>query len=227
MSWLQRGSDERLAQALQERRDIQRGPLPRKGSSYADEALATPERIWVNAFGVTTLFLIILVVLLTAATFYYAQYSGALRWLLFALVLGVVGFVAVRIVGALVRDPVRLASRSDAANAIGGDLRALRTTLDRANGGLAYSQLLFDEALRRAFMEKVRVTRDVPADALAAATKDPVRLHALVGDRELTIFVLESARNSHRYPAQLPALPKQKDFARRVAHLLDRMEAWR
>src|SRR2546422_11482286 len=109
MSWMQRGTDERLVKAMQTRRDVQRGPLPREGSVYSDELL-TPSRIYARAFGVSTLFLVILVVLMTAATVYYAEYSGALRWLVFAGVVGVVGFVAARVVGAAVPDPRRRAS---------------------------------------------------------------------------------------------------------------------
>ena len=226
MSWMQRGTDERLLQALQERRDVQRGPLPRKGVGYADD-LSTGVRIWFNAFGVTTLFLVILVVLLAASTAYYAQYSGALRWLLFALLVGVVGFVAVRIVGSFVRDPARMILRKTTATGVGGDLRSLRTTLERAHGGLAYSQLLAEDEMRGAFLEKVRVARDLPPEAVAAAMRDPESLQRILGDRDLALFCLESARNSRMYPAALPQLPKHPDFARRVATILDRMEAWR
>jgi len=227
VSWMQRGSDERLLQAMQDRGNIQRGPLPRKGSLYADESLPTTVRVWYNAFGVTTLFLVILVSLLAVATAYYATYSGALRWILYACVLGVIGLVAVRVAGVFVRDPARIGPGGIAAKSVGGDLGALRTTLDRANGGLGYSQLLADDRLRAAFLEKVCVNRDVPAEELAAAMRDPVRLQRIVGDRELTLFILESARNSRLYPSALPQLPKQRDFARRIATLLDRMEAWR
>lgn len=226
MSWLQRGTDERLVQAMQDRREVQRGPLPRKGAPDEEEAFLG-SRVWAHAFGVSTLFLVILVVLMVGATLYYASYSGALRWLLFALVVGVLGFVAVRAVGGVVRDPARLDTVAAPGGAAGGDLGSLRTTLARATTGLAYSQLLFDDAMRKAFLEKVRVARDLPREAVTAALRDPAKLHALVGDRELTIFLLESARNSRLYPASVGALPKRLDFARRVAALLDRMEAWR
>ena len=225
MSWLSRSSDERLVKAMQTRRDVLRGPLPREGSAYVDD-LYTPERIAFNAFGATTLFLVILVVLLAAATAYYSEYSGALRWLVFAGVVGVVGFVAVRVANAASRDPTRWAARAREAPSAGGDLRALRTTLDRADGGLVYSQVVFEDRMRRAFLEKVRAARDLPEGAMAAAMKDPAALHAILRDREITVFVLESARNARAYPASVPTLPKRAEFARRARQIMERMEAW-
>lgn len=225
MSWLSRSSDERLVKAMQMRREVLRGPLPREGSVYADD-LQTPERIAFNAFGATTLFLLILVVLLAAFTAYYAQYSGALRWLIFASVVGLVGFVAVRVVNATARDPARLAARARESAGVGGELRALRTTLYRADGGLVYSQVVFEDRMREAFLEKVRASRDLPDGALAAAMKDPGALHAILRDRELTVFVLESARNARAYPSSIPTLPKRAEFARRARQIMERMEAW-
>jgi hypothetical protein len=216
--------DERLVKAMQAR-EVLRGPLPGGGSAYAGDE-TNPVTTWTSAFGVTTLFLVILVVLLAASTVYYAQYSGALRWLIFAGVVGLVGLVAVRVVNATARDPMRLAARKGKSRGVGGELRALRTTLYRADGGLVYSQLVFDDRMRAAFLEKVRASRDLPDGALAAAMKDPEALHAILRDRELTIFVLESARNARAYPASTPTLPKRAEFAQRARRIMERMEAW-
>lgn len=226
MSWLSRGADERLVKAVQMRRDVQRGPLPRAGSPYAED-IQTPAQLASRAFGISTLFLIILVVILVASTIYYAQYSGALRWLIFAMVVGVAGFLAVRMVGALVRDPVPLASRAQTVGGVGGDLRALRTTLTRAEAGLAYSQVVFEDRMRKAFLEKVRASRALTPEAVDAASRDVEALNALIRDRELVVFLLESARNARMYPSSLPTIEKKADFARHAAGIVARMEAWR
>ncbi len=226
MTWIQRGMDERLVRALEMRREVQRGPMPRSGSAYVDEALG-PARVAAHAFGVSTLFLVILVVLMAGATAYYSTYSGALRWLTFAGIVGAIGFVAVRALGAFVRDPARFSSRETTAKVLGGDLAALRTTLRRAEGGSAYGQLRFEDRMREAFLRKVQVARDLPPGAVEAAMKDPQALATILGDRDLTLFVLESARNSRMYPAALPALPKRAGFARWVGGVLAKMEAWR
>lgn len=226
MSWLSRGADERLVKAVQTRREVQRGPLPASGSPYADDVV-TPSQIASRVFGISTMFIVILVVLLVASTFYYAQYSGALRWLIFAGVVGVVGLLAVRALGASVRDPVRLAATETPSGGIGGDLRSLRTTLARAEGGLTYSQVVFEDRMRKAFLEKVRVARSLTPEAIEAASRDVETLAALLGDRELTVFVMESARNTRMYPSTLPAIEKRPEFARRAARVVAKMEAWR
>jgi len=221
VSWMTRGPDERRTRETEVRREVLRGPLPREGSAEEERA-----GILIHAFGVSTLFLMILVVLLAAATSYYAAYSGALRWILYALVVAVAGFVAVRALRGVVRDPARLAAKPTAAPVIGGELTSLRTTLQRASGGLAYSQVMFEERMREAFLEKVRTERDVPEDVLQAAVRNPEKIFAILRDRELAIFVAESERNSRMYPASVPTIEKRENFPARVKGLLDRMEAW-
>lgn len=226
MSWLQRGTDERLVRAVQMRREVLRGPLPREGSLYADDTFG-PARAMAHPALMSVFIMVIFIVLLTAATFYYAQYSGALRWLIFAAVVAAFGYGAVRIVASRARDPARFPGRASAAPGVGGDLRSLRTTLERAQGGLVYSQLVFEDRVRRAFLRKVRANRHLDATAVDASAQDPEHLQAILGDKELALFVLESARNMHVYPASVSTLPKKEQFARRTAALLDRMEAWR
>jgi hypothetical protein len=226
VSWLSRQADERLVKAVRTRREVQRGPLPREGSPYVEE-IVTPAQVASHVFGISTLFLVILIVLLVGSTFYYAQYSGALRWLVFAGLVGLAGLLAVRTLGAYVRDPTALAGRAVAAGGTGGDLRSLRTTLMRAEEGLAYSQVVFADRMRKAFLEKVRVSRSLTREAMDAAAKHLGTLNGLVGDRELTIFIMESARNARMYPASMPSVEKKPAFARHARGLLDRMEAWR
>lgn len=225
MSWITPGSDERLMRAMRSRREVQRGPLSEEGSVDVDEVLGTA-RAAAHAFATNLVFLFIIVMILVAATFYYALYSGALRWLLFAAVVAGLGFVAVRFVGGFTRDPPNLAASGEGPSGGTGDLTRLRQTLIRADSGLAYSQLLFEERLRRSFLEKVAASRGLRPLDVERIAEDPDRLHDLLGDRELTVFVLECARNARMYPASLPTLPKRRRFGRRVALLLDRMEAW-
>ena len=221
MSWVSR-EDERIAQASRFRREVLRGPIPQGGSPYLDQNADLLNR----AFGVTALLVGIAVLLLVAATGYYAQYSGALRWILFAIVIGAAGLLAVRALGGSIRDPARFAAPRTTPP-IGGELSALRMTMVRANDGLAYSQVIAEDRIREAFLEKVRVGRDVPQDGIHAAVRDPRRHASLIGDAELAAFVYESAQNARRYPAGLSKPPKGEAFARRTSRLLDRMEAWR
>jgi hypothetical protein len=165
--------------------------------------------------------------LLIAATAYYSAYSGALRWLVFAMVVAVVGFVAVRYAAAKTQDPIRLGGLPATSAGVGGDLGGLRTTIERADGGLVYSQVVFEDRMRRAFLSKVRSNRPFTAAALDAAAREPQRLQEVLGDRELSLFVLEAGRNMRTYPASVPTLPKKAEFAKRAAKTLDAMEGWR
>ena len=223
MSWTSRRADQRLARVMRGRRAL--GPSP-SGAAAAPGGPGADGILFHLTLSVPTLFVIVMFVLLAGATASYAIYSGALRWLLYALVLGVVGFLAIRVVAATVADPAGLGARIPAPANHPGDLAYLRTTLQRAQRGLGYSQLVFEARLREAFLEKVRVLRDIPEDSLVAAVRDPARLQAILRDKKLTRFVLESDRNSRGYPATATALPKRTDFAGRTRRLLDRMEAW-
>ena len=226
MSWLSRGADERLVRAVQMRRDVQRGPLPQSGSPYAGESVG-PISFFNHPAAVTVLLLAAFAILLLAATAYYAAYSGAVRWIIFAMVLAFVGFVAVRFAAAKTQDPIRLGVPFPAGGGVGGDLRGLRTTAERADGGLVYSQVAFEDRMRKAFLAKVRSNRPLTAAALDTAAKEPERLQEVLGDRDLTLFVLEAARNMRTYPASVPSLPKKAEFAKRAAKTLDAMEGWR
>lgn len=226
MSWLSRGTDERLVRAVALRREVQRGPLPREGSAYASDSLA-PMSFLAHPAGVSVLLVVAFLILLLGATAYYSAYSGALRWILFAGVLAAVAYVAVRYAAAKAQDPLRLGGVAAAGAGVGGDLRSLRTTVERADGGLVYSQVVFEDRMRKAFLRKVRSNRPFTAAALDNAAKEPERLHEIVGERDLTLFVLEAARNMRAYPSSLPSLPKRQEFAKRAAKTLDAMEAWR
>jgi len=176
------------------------------------------------SFTLPALYMIVMFIVLVGATASWAVYSGALRWLLYALVLAAVGYLAVRLVAGTT-EPPGLGPRAPAPAHPLGELSDLRTILQRAQRGLAYSQHVFEARLRDAFLEKVRVLREVPEDALLAAMREPARVRALVGDETLARFVLEGAGVSRGDSGR--ALPKRADFAGRVRGLLERMEAWR
>lgn len=226
MSWLSRGADERLVRAVQLRRDVQRGPLPSEGSPYAAESYA-PMSFFAHPASVSVLLIIVFAILLLAMTSYYAAYSGAVRWILLAMILAAAAYVGVRYAAANVQDPIRLGGRTPWGAGVGGDLASLRTTAERADGGLVYSQVVFEDRMRKAFLGKVRSNRPVTVAALDGAARDPTRLHEVIRDRELTVFMLEAARNMRAYPARLSTLPKREEFAKRAAKTLEAMEGWR
>ena len=208
------------------KKEIQRGPRPGDPSTVAHDP-SVPDRLVATAFTTQVAFGLAFVVLIVAATIFYAQYSGAVRWLIAVGVLAVGAYVVVRFVGTRARDPrpFRPVSLTDVRAT--GDLRTLSTTLDRATAGLKYSQVKFAARMKDAFLEKVRVSRGLRPEDMAPTRSDPERLLALIGDVDLVMFILQSERDDRHWPALIHALPKRPGFAQETDAMLAKMEAWR
>ena len=208
------------------KKSIRRGPRPGDEERYSQEAFAR-DRVMLMSFGTQAAFGLGFGVLMLAAAVFYAQYSGALRWLLVVVVLIAAAYILVRIVGIRARDPRPFRATPRAERRATGDLRTLATTLDRASAGLRYSQVMFAARMEEAFLEKARVSRGLRAEDIDRARSDPRQLLAIVGDPDLAMFVLESERNHRNWPALLRHLPVQPGYAAHVDRILGRMEAWR
>src|SRR2546422_11431130 len=63
------------------KREVRRGPRPGDESPFSQES-AVRDRVLASAFGTQVAFAIAFSVVVVAATVFYAQYSGAGRWLL-------------------------------------------------------------------------------------------------------------------------------------------------
>src|SRR3970282_1322872 len=123
------------------KKEIRRGPRPGGHSPY--EAMMQ-DRYVASAFGTQ--------LVVVAALVFYAQYSGAVRWLLAVVLLATAAFVMARYVGSRVRDPRPLHAGSLVERRAPGDLRSLATTFDRASAGLKYSQIMFDGRMKEPFL---------------------------------------------------------------------------
>src|SRR5438309_1207483 len=86
------------------KKEIRRGPRPGDGGPY-ESTTAVRDRAIAMTFGTQVAFGIGFGVLIIGATVFYAQYSGALRWVLGVVLLAGVAYIVVRIVGARTRDP--------------------------------------------------------------------------------------------------------------------------
>ena len=86
------------------KKEIRRGPRPGDESPYSQDT-GVRDRVIATMFGTQVSFGAAFAVLILVAAVFYAQYSGAVRWL-FAIVLVAAGaYVLVMFVGARVRDP--------------------------------------------------------------------------------------------------------------------------
>ena len=208
------------------KREVRRGPRPGDESPFSQES-AVRDRVLASAFGTQVAFAIAFSVVVVAATVFYAQYSGAVRWLLGIVVVAAGAYIVVRFVGTRARDPRPLRVIRRVERRATGDLRNLATTLDRAAAGLKYSQVMFAARMKDAFLEKVRVSRGLSREDLDRAWADPNALLALVGDPDLAVFLLESERNHRHWPALLRYLPNRQGFPAEADRMLAKMEAWR
>ncbi len=208
------------------KKEIRRGPRPGEVAPYTDEDLVR-DRVMAASFGTSVAIIGALSLVIVLALAFYAQYSGGLRWLLAIFVLAVAAYIVARFAGTRTRDPRPLVPAAVKERRLPGDLWTLATTLDRASEGMKYSQVMFAARMEDAFLEKVRVARGASREAIDRARADPEALLALIGDRELAVFVLESERNGRQWPALLKYLPPRRTYREDSDRILAKMEAWR
>ena len=208
------------------KKEIRRGPRPGDEGPY-ESTTAVRDRMMAMTFGTQVAFGIGFGVLIVGATVFYAQYSGALRWVLGVVLLSGVAYFIVRFVGARSRDPTPLVPGHRVERRATGDLRTLATSVDRASAGLRFSQVVVAGRMKDSFLEKVRVARGLGLEDIARLRSDPEGLMALIGDRELVVFLLESERNHRHWPDLVRYLPPRRGFVGEADRMLAKMEAWR
>lgn len=208
------------------KKEIRRGPRPGDEGPY-ESTTAVRDRAMAMTFGTQVAFGIGFGVLIVGATVFYAQYSGALRWVLGVVLLSGAAYIVVRFVGARARDPSPLKPADRVERRATGDLRSLAITVDRASAGLKFSQVVVAGRMKDSFLEKVRLARGVGHDEIARIRSDPEGLMALIGDKELVVFLLESERNHRHWPDLVRYLPARPGFVGEADRMLAKMEAWR
>ena len=208
------------------KKEIRRGPRPGDEGAYGSET-AMRDRVIAATFGTQVAFGIGFGILIIGATVFYAQYSNAVRWLLGIVILAGASYLLVRFIGTRARDPRPLQPATRVERRAAGDLQSLTRTLDRANAGLKFSQVVVAGRMKDAFLEKVRVARGLSPAEIEGLRSNPSALMGIVGDRDLVVFLLESERNHRHWPALLQHLPVRTGFATHTDRMLAKMEAWR
>jgi len=171
-------------------------------------------------------FTIAVFVIILAALMLYAQYSGAIRWILAIIVLAMMELFLVRLVLRRAREPEPLGLRNVSDVAMTGDLRGLAEIFERASGGMKYSQVMFSVRLKDAFLEKVRVRRGLTKGEIRRMRSDPVALFNVIGDKDIVVFLVETERNARDWSRIAALLPPKKGYAQETVMTLTKMEAW-
>lgn len=158
-------------------------------------------------------------------------FSTQLRWflLLLVLILGSSWAVVWVARGSFVFQPLEWEPKSPKGNL--WQVEELVGLLARAEKGMTYSQLVVAQRVRDALLQKLRVTRGLSYEEVNALRRNPMALHSVLGDAELTTFVLEVDEG----PDQLVArtIPRHgllrmrgEEFLGRISHFMKKVEAW-
>jgi len=151
---------------------------------------------------------------------YFASYSGSLRWVLAFLVAVAAALVLLRFVQVDVRDPEDGHRRGGLPGRRPGEIGRFARVLERAAGGLKFSQVMAEERLRDALLHQAAVLRALSPLDIEAARRDAAALRGLLEDGELAAFVLRSDQLSREWPGMISVMPRRPEFWREYRAVL-------
>lgn len=158
---------------------------------------------------------------------YQAQVRGALRWALGSLVIAGLAAYAWFAVTRRTSEPPLLVPAMGRGRLYRGELSAFGAAVERANGGLPYSQVAVSSRARDAFAQRVALARGLTADDVLSLEQHPDRLRETVHDEVLEDFLfLRSSDHDERYRWVRDARDRG-GFEAELRQVLERMEAWR
>jgi len=179
-------------------------------------------RVPLPAVGTILAFAVLLGMLL-----YYAQFSGAIRWLLGVLALAALAGIAWGQIRRRTAEPAPLVGPRSPVASRDGELDLFAAAVRRASRGLPYSQVLVASRARSAFLERARLALGLPPETIRDAQRDPGALRRLFGDDALVDFLyLEAGDLDDRF-AWVQRARARGSFDREFRDVLARMEAWR
>ena len=162
-----------------------------------------------------------------ALLLYYAQFSGAVRWLL---ALGIVSILSGLAWYQVSRRTTRLEPLVPAPGegpSKEGELGSIAAAVRRADGGLLYSQVQVTSRARGAFLERARLSLGLSSEGMRDLERDPAALRKAIRDEALAEFLhLRTQDLEEKYRWVLRAR-QGGSFATRFREILARMEAWR
>jgi hypothetical protein len=198
-----------------------RGLSARTGHPPAPESLR-PTRI-----PIAGVVLVLAGAVLLGILFYYAQFSGELRWLLAVVSLAVIAMLAWGAIRRRTAEPTPLVAARSPDVSHGGELESFAAAVRRAARGLPYSQALVASRARSAFAERVRLAFGLSPERMHEMQRDPAALHRLFADDALVDFLRLEAADADERADWVRRARDRGGFVRALRGVLDRMEAWR
>ena len=171
--------------------------------------------------------LVLAFAILLGILFYYAQFSGLVRWLLAVVALAVLASFVWGAIRRRTEEPTPLVAPRSPDVSRGGELEIFSAAVRRAARGLPYSQAIVASRARSAFAERVRLSYGLSPERMRELHRDPAALRRIFVDEALVDFLhIDPADPDERadwiYRAQV-----RGGFSRALHGVLDRMEAWR
>ena len=182
----------------------------------------SPRRIPLPAVGLLLAFAILLGMLL-----YYAQFSGAIRWLLGVGALALLAAVAWAQIQRRTAEPSPLVGPRSPGATRDGELGSFAAAVRRASRGLPYSQVLVASRARSAFLERARLALGMPPETIREVQRDPAALRRMFADDALVDFLYLEAGDLEDRLEWVQRARAHGGFVAEFRDVLARMEAWR
>ena len=171
--------------------------------------------------------LIFLAFLILGYMLFMAQFSGAVRWLLGLLLIGVVAGFAWYEVNRRTREPSPLLTPAPKLQAHAGELTTLMAVVRRADRGLLYSQVLISSRAREALSEQTRLSLGLSREDMRRLVRDPDALRRALHDPVLEAFLYTPSRDPDWRYRWVEEARASLGFEASLRTVLDHMEAWR
>lgn len=158
---------------------------------------------------------------------YAAQFSGLVRWSLGFTIVAVLAFYAFTRISRVTVEPAPLVTRTREGAPLQGELGYFTSVMRRAEGGLAYSQVLASSRARDAFLERTRLARGLSPEGMRALAASPAELRDTVHDDLLADFLYLPSQDLEARYRWVREVREGGGFDASFRKVLDRMEAWR
>ena len=185
------------------------------------------EARWVARVTFPTAVLLVALAVILGILLYYAQFSGAVQWLLGVGALAGVALFAWSQIVRRTAEPAPLVGPQTREATREGELEGFAAAVRRAARGLPYSQVLVASRAHGAFIEHARLALGLPPEAMREVQRDRESLRRVFDDDVLVDFLhLRVGDLEERY-GWVRRARSGGGFVREFRRVLDRMEAWR
>ncbi|MFO7991529.1 MAG: hypothetical protein R6U61_04440 [Thermoplasmata archaeon] len=176
-------------------------------------------------------YIVIFLFALFALFIIWVPYSGAVRWLIIILALGIIASLILRKISKESKPIIGWKKTSKLKQTQSSDFTKTSNLVQRAFKGLEISQTLLEQRLKNNFIEMMKHERGYSPDYIEELLEDHGKLREVVGDDIITEFLIncnnyrELCRGS-KSPSSKVSYKEDKDYRKKIKDLINRMEDW-